>query len=61
MFINPREGKVIVCNRLADDQVYQFLDFVSDPVYIKTQSFGSKEVVLSIGECLNLTQTCIQS
>lgn len=48
--------KKITRNRLSEEQVDHFVDYISDPVFMKTASYGSKMVVLSSGDSVELPQ-----
>lgn len=39
----------IVRNRLSESKVDLFIDFLSDPIFLKSSSYGSKELSLSTG------------
>jgi hypothetical protein len=47
-------AKTIIRSRLSEDQVDHFLDFLSDPMYLKTCSYGSREITLSSGDQLEI-------
>jgi hypothetical protein len=40
--------------RLSEAKVDHFLDFITDPVFFKTSSYGSQEVTLSTGDILDM-------